>query len=150
MKPGSSVASPRSITSASAGTARFEPAAVMRLPLTTMTALRTSVSDEPSNKRAAFRTMGRCCALAENAQQATSARKNFFIARRLYVIQTGERASCPQSAGVPPGDHEDVLSATSVSPHDCEVIGRDARSPAGGTPALLLPEPARRKNEVDR
>ena len=57
MNPGSSVASPRSITSAPAGTLAVGPAAVILPSATTTTPGFTSASPLPSYIRAAFRTI---------------------------------------------------------------------------------------------
>ena len=69
MMPGRSVASPRSITVAPAGTARPLPAALMVPPSMTTTPFATVVSRVPSNRRAAFRTVtvGGSCATADDA-----------------------------------------------------------------------------------
>src|SRR6186713_1939866 len=56
MKPGKSVASPRSITLAPAGTARPDPAARIFPPSTITTPSRAAVSPLPSKIRAALRT----------------------------------------------------------------------------------------------
>src|SRR6185295_2310869 len=56
MKPGSSVASPRSMTRAPAGMGSPDPAAVIVPPVTTTTAFGTVESPRPSNMRAALRT----------------------------------------------------------------------------------------------
>jgi hypothetical protein len=57
MNPGSSVASPRSITWAPAGIAALAPAATILLSVTTTTPGATKVLALPSNRRAAFKTM---------------------------------------------------------------------------------------------
>ena len=61
----------------------FDPTAVMRFPSTTTTAFRISVSDVPSNSRAAFTAI--VCAEATEAK-SVSARKSFFM--RVKVSET--------------------------------------------------------------
>src|SRR5579864_3785473 len=99
MKPGRIVASPRSMTRAFAG-AVVGFTAVMRLPSTTTTALRTSVSDVPSNRRAALITVG--CANATEGRN-NSALSSFFI-RATY--QTSFRMDASKSG---PSDRRRVL-----------------------------------------
>src|SRR6476646_6846874 len=79
MKPGRIVASPRSITSAPAGTA--PPTSAIFPSSTTTTAGETSRSDRPSNIRAAFNTIvfgalfGGAWARAASAPRNVAARK---------------------------------------------------------------------------
>src|ERR1700686_1915586 len=94
MKPGRSVASPRSITSAPAGSGTPGPTAAMRPPRTTTIPGETTVSPRPSNRRAAFSTSARgtivfggggvagsCAALASGdarVKSATARRRSRF------------------------------------------------------------------------
>jgi hypothetical protein len=66
MKPGSSVALPRSMTFAPGGTADA-PTAAMRVPCTTTTPGDTSRPLRPSNRCAALSTMGDEVGVAEGA-----------------------------------------------------------------------------------
>src|SRR6266487_5743223 len=79
MKPGRSVASPRSMTRAPAGVAESEPTASMREPVTTTTAGEETVSPRPSNIRAAFRTT-----VSGSAERAETATK--IAARNPHVL----------------------------------------------------------------
>jgi hypothetical protein len=81
MKPGRSVASPRSITSAPAGTERPAPTALIVDPSTITTAPATVPSPLPSKSRAALRTvrvggagvgLGACAWTVDAATKATA------------------------------------------------------------------------------
>src|SRR5271166_5871749 len=58
MKPGQTVASPRSITVVPSGVVGPTPTAVMVLPSTITVAFAINLSDLPSNSRAALSTIG--------------------------------------------------------------------------------------------
>src|SRR5262245_41988072 len=86
MKPGRSVASPRSIVSAPAGIALDPPTATMRPSDTTTTPGETTVSPRPSKIRAAFKTivLGGSAANAVRAHARRDARKGSLRILRRY------------------------------------------------------------------
>src|SRR2546423_12680365 len=94
MKPGSSVASPRSMTCAPAGMATLTP--TMRLPATTTTALFTTASEVPSKRWAALRAMVLVWAEAVEARRKR-ARTSFFMERHCK----GRRDGAPPAGGTP-------------------------------------------------
>src|SRR4051812_34964067 len=84
MKPGESVASPRSMTCAPWGIARLLPASTILSPWTITTPFVTRVFDLPSNRRAAFSAIVGAgstarAITAENAESAEKRRRRFFI-----------------------------------------------------------------------
>src|ERR1700730_1285573 len=101
MKPGRSVASPRSMTRAPAGTAESEPTASMREPRTTTTAGEETVSPRPSNIRAAFKTT-----VSGSAAQSDADRKSKIatpeILRTITIPFLG-RVPSPESRRSLPG-----------------------------------------------
>src|SRR5438552_1326429 len=86
MKPGSSVASPRSMMRALAGMG--PPTAVILLPSTTMTAFRVTVSEVPSKSRAALMATG--CARASVGKKKRAATNFFMSVQYCIVIMLGD------------------------------------------------------------
>src|SRR5438477_10198996 len=100
MKPGRSVASPRSMTWALGGT--VPPIEAIRFPCTTITALRVTWSDVPSKRRAALMPIGCDCAIADAAANRRR-RVNFLMGGRVYldamrVAYQGERGAFSETA----------------------------------------------------
>src|ERR1043166_8989787 len=106
MKPGRSVTSPRSITSAPAGTATLMPAIL--LPVTTIVPLRMTSFEVPSNSRAAFRAIVFGCAVREAVRRRSARARNAFFIARQGSKESGARAGKP-------APHEEVLEEHAVS-----------------------------------
>src|SRR5579883_1268664 len=115
MKPGSSVASPKSITSAPAGVSALFPTDRILPSETTTTPGLTSVLLFPSKSRAAFSTYAlpaaRSCAIPLHGRSTTIPMQTKPIAQRFIPISPNERRPPHYSRSFPVADRRQTISA---------------------------------------
>src|SRR5215470_17729351 len=144
MNPGSSVASPRSITSAPAGSSTFAPTAVILPPVTTTMPGFTSVSLLPSKSLAAFNTYvflaGACAHAAELHSPAITimaARRIAVAPRPLVAIRNPFAPDFDH-----PGRRQYSLNPKTASPFALHLIAQQGTSKTSSRPAKLSPRTA--------
>src|ERR1051326_7463250 len=113
MKPGESVASPRSITCAPCGMERLLPASTILSPWTMTTPFVMSAFDLPSKRRAALRAIVAGSAAeteritAKNAESAEIKRRKFFMASNMKF---GARMQGGAAVGLDRGERKKWLA----------------------------------------